>query len=350
MRPGSKSSRRRVGRPIGSFTQHRRLDKLREALEGHPGGVELTDLATMLHVTTRSVRRYLKELERLTEIESVETAPGGAHLWRIKPSERGRAVPLRRAQAYGLLAARGVFEVMRGSAFYDEMDNALRQVQQVAQRPVRSGAKGELPSDQRLEERLLYLPHPPRNFTQRGEELDALFLAVAELFPLRFRYPSGESGKPLRVNMHPYAMVLHRGSIHVVGKDLASDEVSAFAFERMTDTTPDEQTRFTLPADFDVKRHLHGEFGVGRAAAKQRVLVEFDARVAAEVKDKKLHPSQKIATAPDGRVRLSMTVGELEPVRRWVLGFGDAARVIEPPELVAEVGAILRSAAARYPS
>ena len=349
MRPGSKAPKPPlVGRPAGSFTQHRRLDKLRAALEGHPGGVDLSGLADMLRVTTRSVRRYLKELEHLTELESVETAPGGAHLWRIKPSERGRAVPLRRAQAYGLLAARGIFDVMRGSALYDEMDNAIRQVQKLAQRPVRSGVKGELPSDQRLEERLVYLPHPPRNFTQRGEELDALFLAVAELFPLRFRYPPNEGAKPARVNVHPYGMVLHRGSIHVVGLDLAKAEVCAFAFERMSDTTPDEQTRFTLPADFDLTHYLHGEFGVGRATRKQRVLVEFDARIAPELRDRKVHPSQKIATAPDGRVRLSMTVGELEPVRRWVLGFGDAARVIEPPELVAEVAALLRRAANRY--
>jgi predicted DNA-binding transcriptional regulator YafY len=33
---------------------------------------------------------------------------------------------------------------------------------------------------------------------------------------------------------------------------------------------------------------------------------------------------------------------------RWVLGFGEQARVIEPESLAAEVGAALRRAAARY--
>lgn len=32
----------------------------------------------------------------------------------------------------------------------------------------------------------------------------------------------------------------------------------------------------------------------------------------------------------------------------WVLGFGDAARVVDPPELVREVGEVLARAAARY--
>lgn len=353
MRPFTKAkgpARKRLGRPEGTFTQHRRLAKLREVLEGHPGGVELGDLAVMLHVTTRSVRRYLQELAVFTDhLESVETTPGGAHLWRIKPSERGRTVALRRTQAFGLLAARGVFDVMRGSALFDEMDNALRQVLMLAQRPVRSGVKGELASDHRLEERLVYLPHPPRNFVRRGEELDALFLAVAELYPLRFRYATALEGKSAAILAHPYAMVLHRGSIHVVGLDLSAREVRVFAFDRMSDTTPDEERRFLLPAEFDITHHLHGEFGVGSASKKHRVLIEFDARVAGEVRDRKVHPSQKIATAPDGRVRLSMSTGELEAVKRWVLGFGDAARVIEPPELVANVAAVLRSAADRYP-
>ena len=341
--------RRRLGRPQGTFTQHRRLDRLRDVLEGQPAGVELTDLAAMLHVTTRSVRRYLAELERLTELESIEVTPGGAHLWRIKPSERGRAVPLRRAQAYGLLATRSIFEVLRGSALYDEMDNALRQVLMLAQRPVRSGAKSELTSESRLEERLLYLTRPPRNFVRRGEELDKLFLATAELYPLRFRYSAGKSDKSDKtVVINPYAMVIHSGTIHVIGLDLVLREVRTFVFDRMSDTTPDEERRFVLPADFDVKHYLQGEFGVGSSTKKHRVLIEFDARVASDVRERKVHPSQKIATAPDGRIRLSMTIGDLEPVKRWVLGFGDAAHVIEPPEFVEELALLLRNAAKRY--
>src|SRR5262249_32981923 len=108
----SKTSRR--GRPVGHFTQYRRLDPLRTAIETPPGGLSLDALAGSLHVTTRSVRRYLEELARITPLESVPTSPGGPHLWRIKPTERGRALFLRRTQAYGLLATRAVFEPLRG--------------------------------------------------------------------------------------------------------------------------------------------------------------------------------------------------------------------------------------------
>src|SRR6266851_2986361 len=95
-----RSTAPRVGRPKGKFTQTLRLTRLRDTLESNPSGMSLEDLAMVLRVTTRSVRRYLGWLGEFTDLESIETARGGAHLWRIKPSERGRTVPLRKTQAY----------------------------------------------------------------------------------------------------------------------------------------------------------------------------------------------------------------------------------------------------------
>src|SRR5579884_3688761 len=103
LRPIPRPKVRRVGRPTGKFTQSRRLEFLRDKLEAHAAGLTLEELATMLHVSTRSVRRYLKELSVITDVESLAVSPGGAHVWRIKPSERGRSVALRRTQAYALL-------------------------------------------------------------------------------------------------------------------------------------------------------------------------------------------------------------------------------------------------------
>ncbi|MEO6418744.1 MAG: WYL domain-containing protein, partial [Polyangiaceae bacterium] len=224
----------KLGRTAGQFTQFRRLDRLRETLESHPGGLSLEDLATMLHVTTRSVRRYLKELEHERQIESVPTAPGGAHLWRIKPSERGRALLLRRTQAYGLLATRRVFEMIRGSALFDEVDLVHRQLVLLAQRPAaRAGVRGEIPSDQRLEERVVYVPSPPRNYTAKAEELDALFDAVANLRVVSVRYDGG--AQP--VTLHPYALFLHKGAIFCAGHEVEAKSTRVLSFDRMRGTS-----------------------------------------------------------------------------------------------------------------
>jgi predicted DNA-binding transcriptional regulator YafY len=342
--PIAKTKSPRLGRPPGRFTQHKRLSRLREALEAHPSGLVLSDIAAALRVTTRSVRRYLKYLEHETELESLETAPGGAHVWRIKPSERGRALMLRRSQAYGLLAARHVYAPMKGSALYDELDVVTRQLVQLARRPT----KGEIASDTRLEDRFLFVPEAPRNYASKGEELDDLFRAVADLRPLTFRYRARADERGEMVKLYPYAMLVHRGAIHAIGLDAARGEVSSYLLDRMSETRTSEAERFELPESFDVSELLQGDFGVGRAPKKQRVLVEFEARVADDVRARRVHPSQKVAAAPDGRVRVSLLVGALDRVASWVLGFGGAARVIEPPELREAVVSELARALGRY--
>jgi predicted DNA-binding transcriptional regulator YafY len=341
-------TRAKRGRPRGDFTQHRRLDKLRDALEAHPGGVELKDLAAILHVTTRSVRRYLLELARVVKIESLETMPGGANAWRIVPTERVRSINLRRSQAYGLLATRRTFDVLKGSALFDEIDLAMRQVLQIAQRPTRAAQKGEIPSDLRLEERLVSIGSTPRTYAGRGEEIDALFQAVAELRVIAFRYKfPGIDAKSERISAHPYALVEHRGALVCIARDVMANTTKPYAFDRMVDVTASEEARFELPNDFDVSDFAQGDFALG-LAAKHRVLVEFDAKIADDVRARKVHPAQKIATSNDGRIRVSLPFVSLDDAKSWVLSFGENARVIEPPELVLAVADALRLAFARY--
>jgi predicted DNA-binding transcriptional regulator YafY len=345
----------RVGRPAGRFTQHRRIDLLREKLEAHTTGLTLDELSSMLRITTRSVRRYLRELSLVTELESIALRPGGAHVWRIKPSERGRNVVLRRTQAYALLAARRVFEVLKGSALFDEIDLALREIEQVARRPTARAAPLDAVADARLEDRFAYVPPAAHAYASRTEDVDEVFRAVAELRVLRFRFRDrgdDRRDRVVRVTAHPYALVLHGGAIACVAHDVDRSEKRVFALHRMNDVEASEVERFELPPEFALRECLHGEFGVASSGRTMKLLVEFEPRVAEGVRARRVHPSQKLAVAADGRVRASMQVPEspevLERVRSWVLAFGAAARVLEPRELAEEIALELRRAAERY--
>jgi len=83
-----------------------------------------------------------------------------------------------------------------------------------------------------------------------------------------------------------------------------------------------------------------------------KLLVEFELRAAEGVRARRVHPSQKLAVAADGRVRASISLPEsaevLARARSWLLGFGAAVRVIEPRELAEDIALELRRAADRY--
>jgi len=314
------------GRPSGRFTQHRRIEGLRELLESHGQGATIEELATVMRVSPRSVKRYLRDLKEQLGLEPVTTAPGGPNRWRIKPSERGRAVTLRRTQAYLLLAARKAFEPLRGSALFDELDVAHRQLLQMAERPLRAAHTVDIHENARLEQRVVVVPYPARSYVANGGDLDEIFRAAAELRVVRFRF--GDE----RVRACPYVIALHRGSVHFVALDLARATVRAFPLDGVRDAVT-EAERFELPIDFDPERLVLGAFGPVPAEDRRRAVIEFDARVADEVRSRKHHPDQRVATSRDGRVRLAMPVGDRDALVRWVLGFGSAARVIEPEDV-----------------
>ncbi len=336
----------RVGRPAGKFTQHRRLDRLRELLTRHPKGLTLAELAEELGVTERSMRRYLQVMKEEFSLETSRLRGGGPQLWRIPSAELPRKVDLRRTQVYALLAARRLFEPMQGSALYEEISAAVIKLTNVAQRPGRG--PNALGADARLEDRFMYLPFAPKHYAERTEELDELFQAVADLKPLQVLYRSSGKGREKRIVIHPYAMVLYRDSIYCVGLHTEHGDVRTFVLDRMRDAQCLVTERFELPADFKVDDYFQGELGVWRSQERHKVVIDFDAAGAEYVRMRRVHPTQRLASLPGGGVRLSMTVGNLNPVASWVLEWGARARAVEPPELVERIVRELEEARAAY--
>ncbi len=341
--PGSGRAR---GRPKGAFSQHRRLDALRSLLTRHPTGLTIYELASELGVTTRSLRRYLVEVKRELDLVSVRAKPGGAHVWRLAPGEAPRKVEVRRTQAYALLAARRLFEPMRGSTLYEEIDMAAQKLLGVARRPGRGPNAGV--ADAGLEERFLYLPFAPKDYAAHTEALDDLFQAVADLRPLTCKYHAAKDGKEERITIHPYAMVLYKDAIYCVGLHVQKGDIRTFLLDRMRDTECSTRDRFQLPPDFSIDQYYEGQFGIFRGGEPRRVVVDFDPRVVEFVKTRKIHPSQRLSDLPNGGVRLTIEIGDLTEVGTWVLGFGETAQVREPAELRERVRGELARALARY--
>jgi predicted DNA-binding transcriptional regulator YafY len=262
----------------------------------------------------------------------------------VRSGELPRKIELRRTQAYAILAARRLFEPMKGSTLFDEIEMATQRLLALAQRPGRGPNAGL--ADARLEQRFLYLPVAPKDYSAKTEELDDLF--HADLRPLKCRYKSGSRANEETIVIHPYAMVLYKDAIYCVGLHTGKGEVRTFLLDRMRDTESSALERFELPADFRVDDYFQGGFGIWRGTSKIKVVIDFDAAVVELVRSRRVHESQKLATLPDGSLRLTMTVGDLTELSSWVLGWGRMARVIEPEELASSVKSELEGALARY--
>ncbi len=324
------------------------MSDLRQLLHQHPKGFTLSEIAAHLKVTTRSARRYLEELRG--DLEAVPERPSGQKRWRIPAIDLPRRVALRRTQAYALLAAQDLFEPMRGTAVFEEIDLVAEALLGVARRPGRGPNAGVAPA--RLEQRFRYVPFAPKDYRERSDDLDNLFHAVADLRVLSIRYPREDGAGTQRLRIHPYALLLYKEAIFTVGLDTDSEQLRTFQLDLLTDAELMGEERFELPSDFRVDDFVQGQFGLWRADEQnlRTVVIDFDPRVAQELRSRRLHPTQCFSQNPDGSLRLSLQLSNLSEIGAWVLGFGAMAVVREPVELRDRVRQQLAEAVARYDS
>jgi predicted DNA-binding transcriptional regulator YafY len=347
------AKQQQLGRPKGHYTQYRRLSQLRELLEKHPKGLSMIELAKKLHVTDRSVRRYLRELEREVDVERFPDPDGlGGVAVRIPTRDLPRRVKLHRTQIYGILMARRVFRMLEGTTFEQVVRQAVDQMLSHVQRAPRRGA--DVDPDTRLEDRFLYLPATPMKPLDEhaAEVIDTILDACAQLRVTTIRYRKGARGEE-QLTIHPYAVVIYKDAVYCVAWVKERDAMRTLRADRILEADASPLEHFPLPEDFSIDRYYEGAFGLhGGDGARTKVVIDFHARVAEFVRTRRF-PGEggndaTCEALADGGCRLTMVVRDTTEVRSWVLSFGDTARVVEPTALAQDIVRELRAAAALY--
>src|SRR6185503_142650 len=129
--------------------------------------------------------------------------------------------------------------------------------------------------------------------------------------------------------------------------DPRADGIRKFVFFRVTAPELTEE-RFTVVHRLDLNKELEGSMGVFKGTEKHKVVIEFDAWGADDVRGRTWERSQDLKDRKDGGLVMTMTLNNLEEVERWVLGFGRHATVVEPQELRERVARAARAVAENY--
>lgn len=121
------------------------------------------------------------------------------------------------------------------------------------------------------------------------------------------------------------------------------DAVRVFAVHRIRDARTTDETFAARPQT--QRAALEKAFQIWVRERTQPVAVQFSARVAEEIRERRRHASQRLVELEDGGVIWHVDVAEPEELTRWVLGYAADARVLEPVQLAERVR-ILHEAAA----
>ena len=126
-----------------------------------------------------------------------------------------------------------------------------------------------------------------------------------------------------------------------------SGQLRTFKVERIEHAELTAET-FDIPPDFDAADRMRQAWGISDEETVHVCLRFVDAAAAKRVMETNWHPSQRLETQADGSLVLTLDVGGVLEITPWLLSWGAAVEVLEPPVLRDSIARIARDMLARY--
>ena len=310
-----------------------RLLSLIMLLQSRPSW-KAAELAAELNVSERTVHRYIGMLEEMGIPIYSERGPyGGFSL------VRGYKLPpliFTAEEATVLYMGANLIREVWGQT-YDEAVTA-----------VTAKLDNVLPDDLRDEvararQSLVVGGLAARNYRPWESAIHTLRQCIGERCCVHLLYqPLARQEETDRV-IEPYALTFQWGLWYLVGFCRLRQDMRTFRVDRIKQVESLEE-RFSMPRDFDVReymvRTMRGEWAY-------TVVVHLEASVASCVREWHGH-WMEITAREDGSIIAQFGAASLDWAAGWVLGYGSAAKVLEPEELAARVRAAAEGVLQRY--
>ncbi len=176
------------------------------------------------------------------------------------------------------------------------------------------------------------------------ETFRLLAKAIVQRQEIAFSYRSLRASAPETRSVHPYHLANVDNAWYLLAHDPQRGQLRTFALARIRAPRPTGRI-FDRPRGFSAEKELKSGFGVFGGTGKHAVKIRFDGYAARLVRERDWHPSQKIRELKGGQIELSMTLGALEEIERWVLSWGEHAKALSPKPLVDSLRDRVRSMA-----
>jgi predicted DNA-binding transcriptional regulator YafY len=331
----------RAGRPVRASglrpSGHWRLVEIHRLIAGgaHPN---CATLAARLEVDRRTAER---DIERLRDLYGapVEYDPrrGG---YRYAAEFRLPTAQLSEGEMVALFLGYRLLRQCRGTPFEADVERALLKVRELLPATV------DVDLD-RVAAAISFQPEPPLGEDQGvAARFAELSRAIDQRLTVSMEYYSASRDALSRRDVDPYHLRYAGGGWYLVGYCHRRREVLLFALSRIRDLRTTDR-RFLPPPDFSPEAYFGDSLTLERGQAVD-VAVRFGPAAARYVRERRWHPSQRIEESEDGGLVLRLHVAGLGEVKRWVLGFGAGAEVLEPQELRAAVRGEAEGMVAKY--
>ena len=176
-------------------------------------------------------------------------------------------------------------------------------------------------------------PQPKNPLDEHKPVYERLLEAVSLRRSVRIVYDSLTEWEEIGTKLNPYKLLFSRRSWYVIGRSSMHKSTRTFNVGRILEIEQLDD-RYSIPRGFSVDRYLRNAWHlIPEPGTDSKILIRFDKMVAQNVAEVRWHKTQEATFNEDGTLDFRVKVSGLNEISWWVLGYGDRAEVIEPPEL-----------------
>jgi proteasome accessory factor B len=164
------------------------------------------------------------------------------------------------------------------------------------------------------------------------EAIALLQTALADQMKVRISYDSYSERSAIEAVLHPYRIAhIHRGW-YLIAYTEGVSRVQTYKIERILRLRVLDAS-FMMDRTFSLDDYFGNAWLMVRGDKAYHVKVRFFAKVAANVDEITWHRTQRTCYEEDGSLLFEVDVDGVDEISWWILGYGDQAQVLEPPEL-----------------
>ena len=293
-----------------------------------PTGRTLAELEKELECSRRTVMRDLQGLQK-AGIPIYDERDGKEKRWKFVEGFKNRIPPpFTLTELMGLYFVRALCKPLAGTPIQQSVETAFKKIAAIL-------PKEGIAFLAQIDGAITARPTSFKDYSQHKKLIETVTAARAQHKTLAAIYESFTSRQITHRNIDPYQLCYFQGGLYVIAYDHLRSDMRTFALERFVKIELTKET-FEVRKDFNYESYMQDALGIFRGPPIE-VKVAFPKKSAPFIRERQWHASQQIEDQPDGSIHLTLKVADTLELRRWILGFGKEAEVLEPESLRREI-------------
>lgn len=314
---------------------------LLKVLQAHRFGVASDELSERLNCSKRQVLRDLHVLQEVGFPIRYDERDFGKRYWTLASGFIERSgLMLTMTEMLSLLMGQKLLTPLTGTVFGKGLTQAMDKLKAVL--PGRALAHFE-----DLDQTLVVKSLAHGDYAGQIKQIDLISKAISERVIIDIRYQPADGKHPLETRLRPYGLLMYEASLYCVGYLESCRQVRTLKLTRFQSIRLSGD-HFNRPGTFSLENYVKDSFGIISRGPVRTIRARLTDWAALNVREVKWHDSQRIVEAGNDHVVVEFNLSDTAEFKRWILGFGQHALVLEPQALADEVRSDLVEALQKY--